>query len=111
MFVKWKHRDHHKWPCTVDAAYLVRSVRTPNGPRHEHICYIGSITNADDNHWTGGRGDMVAEIIEIYAGQEGYRHRRFWKVAMANLKKAGIEDDELAKIVARLEERVPRPKD
>jgi hypothetical protein len=91
----------------LDAAYLVASVRTPDGPRHKHICYIGSITRAEDYVYGDIGGNPVAEIIEARSGGERY----FWKTALRNLKAASIEGADLEKIVARLEQAVPRPAD
>jgi hypothetical protein len=101
----------------MDTASLVASVRTPDGPRHKYICYLGSITRPDDNMWGGrpgeGRqGEEVADLIERHSwyGEEE-RQRYFWKTALRNLKAAGIAGADLEKIVARLEQAVPRPPD
>jgi hypothetical protein len=109
MFVKWDYRKHHKYPCTVNAAYLVQSVRTERGPRHRHICYLGSITNPDDTlHEKPG---PLGEWLKYELRGEAYRHRRFWATALFNLDRAGIAGADREKIIASLQRTVPRPEE
>src|SRR4051812_36755578 len=60
-----------KW---AKSAVLVESVRTAAGPRHRHICYLGSI-------WEGCEG-------------RHWHRAHFWGTADANLDGAGIAGDD-----------------
>jgi hypothetical protein len=77
------------------SAVLVESVWTPKGPRHRHLGYLAAIRE-------GLERDPEAASA-------------FWESAAANLRKARVEDgrrikgDDLARIVAKLEETAPRP--
>jgi hypothetical protein len=93
MFVRWKRRPltAGKRPTgeVVKAAVLVRSVRTEAGPRLRHLCYLGSIR----------------EGFEDYpAHQAG-----FWEAAERGLARAGVVGADRERIVAALEQAVPRP--
>jgi hypothetical protein len=71
------------------SAVLVRSVRTPAGPRQKVVGYLGSIE-------------------EAYRDQVGHRSG-FWGSAEAALDEAGVAGEERARIAAALEAVVPRP--
>jgi hypothetical protein len=110
MFVKWKRVRHHIYPCTVSAAYLVKSVRTPKGPRHKHVCYLGSVTRPDDTMWGDKQGKFLAdEIIAPFTGREGVQHCQFWATVLCNLDEAGIVGEDRDKVIAALERHIPRP--
>jgi hypothetical protein len=68
---------------------LVESVRTEAGPRHKHICYLGT----------------VREGKEQYVGHQ----IGFWRSVDRNLDRAGISEADRARIFAKLEAVVPRP--
>jgi hypothetical protein len=73
----------------VKSAVLVKTVRTPAGPRHKHICYIGTIREAEINH---------------------YGHRvEFWISVEKNLDAAGIVGEERQTIEAALSAVVEKP--
>jgi hypothetical protein len=107
MFVKWKRRRGgcHVWWDTI-SAYVVESAWNKGKPRHRHICYIASF--ADVGVPDGPNNYMERCAIEMI-GTRHLRAHAFWKTAMENLARAGIEGDNLAKIVASLEEVVPKP--
>jgi hypothetical protein len=115
MFVKWKPGRLTKgrgpqvmWDKDVRLAYLVRSVRTERGPRHEHICYIGSFIDLEDPK---NYKDIEAGFVwEIYGCRKA-RARRFWKDALRNLERAGIRGADLEQAIASLEKTIPRPED
>jgi hypothetical protein len=111
MFVVWKWGDHHRFPCSVQSACVVRSVRTPDGPRQQYVTYLGSITHPDDTMWGDSKQGkfLTAEIIEPSVGGERYQHRQFWATALSNLERAGIVGDDREKIIAELERTIPRP--
>jgi hypothetical protein len=97
MFVKWKRRRlyqtraNYLWrhdPGWVRAAYLVESVRTAAGPRHRHVCYLGSIREISAHYWC---------------------HRApFWAAATRRLDAAGIEGPARSRCEAALQAVVPR---
>jgi hypothetical protein len=79
---------------TLRSVALVRSVRTPAGPRHRHVRYLASVCeglehdpDAADDFWRSAEKNLRAA-----------RNNRVW-----------IEGDDLAKLVAALEKVVPRP--
>jgi hypothetical protein len=84
MFVKWKRASED---CRTAA--LVRSVRTPSGPRHRHVCYLGTI-------WTG-------------PGPSCLRRALFREEAARRLEAAGIAGADRAQLEAALEAAVPWP--
>jgi hypothetical protein len=106
MFVKWKRREGIKTQWGTLSAYLVESVRTAVGPRHKHICYIASIADIED---ATGPLDIPARYAGTMLGDRWYRAHRFWRAAMDNLARAGIEGDDLVKVAAALERVVERP--
>ena len=84
MFVKWKRgRD------STRTAALVESVRTPAGPRHRHLCYLGTI-------WTG-------------PGPTCLRRAEFREEAGRRLDAAGIDAAERDRVEAALDAAVPVP--
>jgi hypothetical protein len=100
MFIKWKHRCWRQWwswgpirlrenRIRTTSAALVKSVRTPMGPRHKYICFLGSAT----------------EDLKGYAWGKEW----FWETALRKLDQAGITGADREKITAALEKVVPRP--
>jgi hypothetical protein len=93
MFVRWKRRErtrrHQPTGEWVRRAVLVRSVRTAAGPRHRHVCYLGSIREGQElDHW----------------------HRvDFWASVVRNLSRAGIAKADRGRIVGALQSVVPKP--
>jgi hypothetical protein len=67
------------------SAVLVRSVRTPAGPRQRHVAYLGSFDEDE--------GDAAG----------------FWASAGRALDRLGLAGQERARIEAALEAKVPRP--
>jgi hypothetical protein len=115
MFVKWKPGRLTKgrgpqvmWDQWVRLAYLVKSVRTPSGPRHQHICYIGSFIDMNDPK---DCKDIEAGFVREIYGCRKARERRFWETALRNLGRAGIRGAELEQAIASLEKTIPRPED
>jgi hypothetical protein len=97
MFVRWKEgKRDPRCGCVRQSAYLIKSVWTDAGPRHKHICYIGSIY---DPGWD--------ERCEWHGGPKVHG-RDFWLSADRKLAEAGIAGDDLAAIVAGLELAIPR---
>jgi hypothetical protein len=99
-FVKWKRQRWKTWHCWgyyrgrdgdrfTKSAALVRSVRTEAGPRHKHICYLGSVCE--------GREGLI------------WGSDRFWETAGRNLDKAGITGADRERIEAAVEAVVPKP--
>jgi hypothetical protein len=84
MFVKWK-----RGPDSSRRAALVESVRTPSGPQHRHVCYLGTI-------WTG-------------PGPSCLRRARFREEAGRRLDAAGIAGADRERVEAALDDAVPRP--
>jgi hypothetical protein len=84
MFVKWK-----RGPDSTRTAALVNSVRTPAGPRHKHVCYLGTI-------WTARGPSCLARA-------------RFREEAARRLDAAGIEGADRERVEAALEAAVPLP--
>jgi hypothetical protein len=70
MFVKWKSRRMELCCGRTMSAYLVKSVRTPGGPRHRHICYIASIAYFQDPE---GPRDLDEFHAEKVLGDRGFR--------------------------------------
>lgn len=93
MFVRWKRRrmTARKRPTgdVVKTAALVRSERTPAGPRLRHVCYLGSI---EDKHLDS-------------ASARGC----FWDKATKSLDAAGIGGEVRQRIEAAIATAVPRP--
>jgi hypothetical protein len=86
---RWKFVTEYVPTFALRSAVLLHSERTPAGPRHRHVCYLGSI-------------------------REGFEHdpvhgADFWGAVKRRLRKARIEGEDLARVVAKLEETVPRP--
>jgi hypothetical protein len=95
MFVRWRRRQHRRggpeggWTLS---AMLIKSVRTPAGPRQVSVAYLGSIEEWDT-------------CCVFSSG-------RFWDVALAALDGAGVRGRERARIEAALKEVVyQRPSD
>jgi hypothetical protein len=94
MFVRWKRRERTtKYRKHTDDwvryAVLVRSERTPGGPRLKHVCYLGSIGE----------------------GLEGSDHHRdpFWRAVERKLDALGVKGTERKRIEAALLSVVPKP--
>jgi hypothetical protein len=118
MFVKWKpgrltrgaRGASFLWDHYIRRAYLVRSVRTEEGPRHKHICYIGSFLFAPEPQVPPKCvDDCIDVVIEELHGSWADRARRFWRTATANLDRAGIAGADRAKVEAALAAVVPKP--
>jgi hypothetical protein len=73
----------------VKSAVLVRGVRTPAGPRLKHVCYLGTIREAQ---------------IDAYGAR-----LKFWTTAEKNLNVAGIGGGERRTIEAALSAVVVEP--
>jgi hypothetical protein len=107
MFIKWRRR---RAGCSVSwgtiSASVVESVWADGRSRHRYICYVASFADIgvpeDPN-------DFEARAAIMLIGSRHHRAHAFWDTAMANLARAGIEGDDLKKIVASLEDVVPRP--
>jgi hypothetical protein len=68
---------------------LVESIRTAQGPRHQHICHLGSLDERfRDEHW---------------------QRLFFWATAHHNMDKSGVTGETRERIVATLESVIPRP--
>jgi hypothetical protein len=105
MFVRWKRRQRTRtgWVKRkgkyvkaregtgewVKSAVLVESVRTESGPRHKHVCYLGTIRERS---------------ADAYPARV-----HFWKSADRNLDRAGLAGSERERIVLVLESVVPKP--
>jgi hypothetical protein len=94
MFIKWKHQSRtycyrRYTEGRRKAAAVVRSVRTPAGPRHEYICHLGSVVE-DRTGYLWGR-------------------EWFWIIALWKLDRAGITGADRERIEAALEKTIPRP--
>jgi hypothetical protein len=109
MFVRWKRRQRKAtwewdpgWDPNSDdeptgkyvehwvkSAVLLKSVCTPSGPRHKHICYLGSI-----------REDRI---------QSHWERKHFWEAVAQNLRKAVADVDDQHRIVEAMEAVVPLP--
>jgi hypothetical protein len=108
MFVKWKRRQNRREMWETHSAYLVESIRTESGPRHKHLCYIGSIVFPEHDL---GRKTISNRYVDAFYGDWPYRAGQFWRTAMANFAAAGITGADLERVVALLEKTVPRPPD
>ena len=86
MFVKFE--THKRATGDLLACYLAESVRTPAGPRHNIIGYIGSIT---------------------IKGQESPdKLRRFWLLVRDRLAHIdGLSREDRQMCIAKIAERVP----
>jgi hypothetical protein len=73
----------------VKSAVLVESVRTPTGPRLKHVCYLGSIREAE---------------IEQYGPR-----LKFWTTVEKNLDQTGIVGENRKRIEAVLSAVVLKP--
>jgi hypothetical protein len=114
MFVRWKRKrrkDTYHFepdppgvkvysrrriadPQWLRSAVLVESVRVDGRPRQRTIKYLGSIR----------------ECHLDLEGQYSIFHRGyFWRSADANLERLDLSDLERARIIAALEDVVPRP--
>jgi hypothetical protein len=109
MFVRWKRRERKAtwewdpgWDPNSDdeptgkyvehwvkSAVLLESFRTPSGPRHKHVCYLGSIQE-----------DRI---------QSDWERKHFWEAVAQNLRKAVADVDEQVRIVEAMEAVVPLP--
>jgi hypothetical protein len=109
MFVRWKRRQRKAtwewdpgWDPNSDdeptgkyvehwvkSAVLLESARTPSGPRHKYVCYLGSI-----------REDRI---------QSHWERKYFWEAVAQNLKKLDLSEAEDDQILAAMEVVVPLP--
>jgi hypothetical protein len=97
MFVRWKRRQrtrttmYGQWGTGewVKSAVLVQSVRTEAGPRHKHVCYLGSIREAHQE----------AHYVRV----------GFWESVVKNLDRVEITGADRKRIEATLEAVVPKP--
>jgi hypothetical protein len=76
---------------------LVESVRTPVGPRHKHICYLGSICELRETE------SVASPPFDVWDRAD------FWGTAQRALDKIGIDWADRERIEASLQAVVPRP--
>jgi hypothetical protein len=83
--------EYDRVPTDVWSRYavLVRSVRTPSGPRLKHVAYLGTIAEGGEHH---PRSQLD-----------------FWDAVDRRLSSVAIPDEERGRITASLESVVPRP--
>ncbi len=92
--VKVTYRPRIADPQWLRSAVLVESVRVDGRPRQRTIKYLGSIRECH---------------LDLERQSSIFHHGYFWRSADANLETLDISDLERARIVATLEDVVPRP--
>ena len=97
VFVRWKRKEAFHHSIDYDGTYytemacLVRSERTPEGPRQRVVCFLGGIRcYLDRRAWK-----------ELKIGW--YTKHEFWGRTLAALDRAGIDGDDRAGVLAELE--------
>jgi hypothetical protein len=90
MYLRWKVQPaKRRGKTSYQSCYLVKSVRTPRGPRQRTVKLLSRIAEGDSNK----AGPLV----------------KFWQGVDANLSTLALDAGQQAKYKAAIAERVRRP--